>query len=725
MLKQLNTQTAFVFYGLVAGIAAGLFFGEGCRVVEPFANAFVDLLQMTVLPYLVLTLIVNIGKQQSSHAWLMAKYGLAVLATLTLLTLFSLLLVPLMLPRWDTGSFFSSQTLETPPELNLLKQYIPSNIFYSLSANIVPGVVIFCLAIGVAMIGMPNKHRMLEPLDCWCQVLLRVSRMIVRLTPFGIFLIAASVCGTTTLEQLGRLQAYVLMQIFSFALLTFIILPGLVISCTPLTYRQFMSVSWNALITGFATGKVLVAIPLIIEAVHTLLEKNPHLLEGRKEEGKVTAESLVPLAYVFPHAGRLLALLFIPFAAWFVGQPMDVESSLTLTFVGYFSLFGSPLVAIPYLLSFLRLPEDLFQLFLLSGIYCGRLGDATGVMNILVFTLMTTSLIHGFFRIHFQKLALTGVAAFFTLAMALPLTQNYILSTLPSYESREQFIASRHSLTHPSPERVYGAIPADFPLRDSGRLRREQILETGELRVGYRKDHLPWSFFNNEGELVGYDIDMAHMLAEDLDLELVFLPFTTETLADQLERGEFDIAMSGLAITPPRLLRYSFTAPVIDVNSAFVVRDHQKKIFRNKQALLRLERQLRIGVPDDSYFLTYVQRNLPDVEIVLLDSARDFFQREDLDALLVDAESGSAWTLIYPQFSIVVPDQTHIQQPLGYAIPQGEVEFLNTVDTLLRISKDRGVQANLYDHWILGKEPPDRSRRWSILEDVLKYRPAR
>ena len=56
MLKQLNTQPAFVFYGLVAGIVVGLFFGEGCRVVEPFANAFVDLLQMTVLPYLVLTI---------------------------------------------------------------------------------------------------------------------------------------------------------------------------------------------------------------------------------------------------------------------------------------------------------------------------------------------------------------------------------------------------------------------------------------------------------------------------------------------------------------------------------------------------------------------------------------------------------------------------------------------------------------------------------------------
>jgi Na+/H+-dicarboxylate symporter len=723
MARHFYSQTAFVFYGLLAGILVGLFFGESCGVIEPFAGAFVDLLQMTVLPYLVLTLVVNVGKQPANKAWLLAKYGLTVLAALTLLTLFSLLVIPLMLPTWETGSFFSSQTLEPSPSLNLLKQYIPSNIFRSLSENVVPGVVIFCLAVGVAMIGMSEKQRVLTPLDFWCQLLLRISRFIVRLTPFGIFLIAASTCGTMTLEQIGRLQAYVLMQILASSLLTFVLLPGLITSCTPLTYRQIMAVSWDALITGFATGKVLVTIPIIIEAVQKLLKTSPFDSAESPASRTATAESLVPLAYVFPHAGRLLALLFIPFAAWFVGEPIDFDSSLSLMFVGYLTLFGSPVVAIPYLLSFARLPEDLFQLFLLSGIYCGRLGDATGVMYMLAFSLITTALMHGFFKIQYRRLVATLGVTFVILVISLPASQSFLAKTLPSYESREQVIASRHSLTYPSPERVYRELPDDFQLRDPGRSRKEQILESGELRVGYRMDHLPWTFFNNEGALVGYDIDMAHVFAEDLDVELVFVPFTNETLADQINRGEFDIAMSGLAITPSRLLRKNFTNPVIDVNWAFIVRDHQKQNFRTKEALLRLDRQVKIGVPDDSYFVNFIQRNLPDAEVVPLPKARDFFEKGELDALLIDAESGSAWTLLYPKYSVVIPENTRIQQPLGYAVPRQQVEFTDMVNALLRISKDRGIQQQLYDHWIMGQDPPGQTRRWNILQDVLKYKP--
>ncbi len=723
MARHFYSQTAFIFFGLLAGIFVGLFFGESCRVVEPFAGAFVDLLQMTVLPYLVLTLVVNVGKQPANKAWLLARYGLAVLASLTLLTLFSLLVFPLMLPTWETGSFFSSQTLEPPPSLNLLKQYIPSNIFRSLSENVVPGVVIFCLAVGVAMIGMPEKDRVLAPLDFWCQLLLRISRFIVRLTPFGIFLIAASTCGTMTLEQVGRLQAYVFMQVLASSLLTFVLLPGLIASCTPLTYRQIMAVSWNALITGFATGKVLVTIPIIIEAVQKLLKSPSFNLSESSANGSATAESLVPLAYVFPHAGRLLALLFIPFAAWFVGEPLEFDGTLTLMFVGYLTLFGSPVVAIPYLLSLARLPEDLFQLFLLSGIYCGRLGDATGVMYMLAFSIITTALMHGFFKIQYRRLMTTVVIALVVLAVSLPASQLFLMQTLPSYQSREQVIASRHSLTYPSPERVYRTLPEGFKLRDPERSRKQQILESRELRVGYRVDHLPWTFFNDEGALVGYDIDMAHVFAEDLDVDLVFIPFKTETLAEQINRGEFDIAMSGLAITPPRLLRKNFTNPVIDVNWAFIVRDHQKQNFRTQEALRGLDRQVRIGVPDDSYFVTFIQRNLPEAEVVPLASARDFFQSSDLDAMLIDAQSGSAWTLLYPQYSVVIPENTRIQQPLGYAVPQGQVEFTDMVNALLRITQDRGVQQQLYNHWILGEEPPGQQRRWNILQDVLKYKP--
>ena len=48
--------------GLVAGLACGLFFGEYCQDLNVIGEVFIGLLQMTVLPYIVVALIANIGR---------------------------------------------------------------------------------------------------------------------------------------------------------------------------------------------------------------------------------------------------------------------------------------------------------------------------------------------------------------------------------------------------------------------------------------------------------------------------------------------------------------------------------------------------------------------------------------------------------------------------------------------------------------------------------------
>ena len=44
---------------------------------------------------------------------------------------------------------------------------------------------------------------------------------------------------------------------------------------------------------------------------------------------------------------------------------------------------------------------------------------------------------------------------------------------------------------------------------DPGRPRLEQILEAGTLRVGYLPNSLPYAYFNQEEELVGFDVEMG------------------------------------------------------------------------------------------------------------------------------------------------------------------------------------------------------------------------
>ena len=50
------------------------------------------------------------------------------------------------------------------------------------------------------------------------------------------------------------------------------------------------------------------------------------------------------------------------------------------------------------------------------------------------------------------------------------------------------------------------------------------------LRVGYLPDALPFAFINEQGDLVGFDIELAHHLAGELGVTLAFVPVPRETI---------------------------------------------------------------------------------------------------------------------------------------------------------------------------------------------------
>ena len=72
------------------------------------------------------------------------------------------------------------------------------------------------------------------------------------------------------------------------------------------------------------------------------------------------------------------------------------------------------------------------------------------------------------------------------------------------------------------------------------------------LRVGYLPDSLPFAFFNRNGDLVGFDIELAHRLAKEMDVSLELVPVHRDRMAEQLAEGYCDLVMSGVVLTTKR-----------------------------------------------------------------------------------------------------------------------------------------------------------------------------
>jgi hypothetical protein len=200
--------TAKILIGLGLGVMTGLFFGESAAALQIVADAYIRLMQMVVLPYLAIALMAGLGQLEANQAKLLALRGGALLLLFWAISVLTIFLMSLTFPEWQAGSFFSSALVEPRKAFNFVELYIPANPFHALANSIVPAVVFFSAAVGVALIGVEDKEQLIRGLETFLAALSRLTRFLVGLTPVGVFAIGAVAAGTMTLTEFARLQAY-------------------------------------------------------------------------------------------------------------------------------------------------------------------------------------------------------------------------------------------------------------------------------------------------------------------------------------------------------------------------------------------------------------------------------------------------------------------------------------------------------------------------------------
>ena len=147
--------TVKILAGLGLGTAVGWFLGPRAEPFRPLADAFVRLLEMTVLPYLTVSLVAGIGGLEPARARKLFVRGGAITLGLWGLALAIVLLMPIAFPEIQNASFFSTTLVEDRPRLDLVSLYVPSNPFHSLANTVVPAVVVFSVVLAEASVTSP------------------------------------------------------------------------------------------------------------------------------------------------------------------------------------------------------------------------------------------------------------------------------------------------------------------------------------------------------------------------------------------------------------------------------------------------------------------------------------------------------------------------------------------------------------------------------------------
>jgi ABC-type amino acid transport substrate-binding protein len=226
------------------------------------------------------------------------------------------------------------------------------------------------------------------------------------------------------------------------------------------------------------------------------------------------------------------------------------------------------------------------------------------------------------------------------------------------------------------------------------------ITSSGELRVGMTGEQPPLNMTAKSGELIGLEVALVRVLARSLGVEarLVKLPF--QELLPALERGEVDIVMSGLTITPERSARVTLVGPYYTSGKALLTKS---EALASVQVADDLNQPgLRVAALAGSTSEGFVRGSLPRVELVpveRLEAGIEQVKQGEVDALVADRETGHFAALRDPEAGLLVSAASFTVEPMGIAVPHDQPNLANILQTYLTALANEGVLAKAKKFW--------------------------
>src|SRR5262249_13267966 len=342
-------------------------------------------------------------------------------------------------------------------------------------------------------------------------------------------------------------------------------------------------------------------------------------------------------------------------------------------------------------------PADTFQLFLAMSVVATHFGTLVAAVHTVAVALVGTCAAAGVMRINGRRLLRLGAITVVLVAATVGGARALFAVTFSSEYDKDKVLASMQLLRRQASARVFANGEVPPPLPDVKTTVLDRIRGRGVLRVGYLDDSLPYAFVNVHGDLVGFDVEMAYELAGDLRVSLELVPVSRTIFDAGLDPALSDIVMSGMAVTPDRAMHVLFSTPYLDETVGLILPHARRAAFASWDQL-RAMRGLRVGIPSAPYFLRRVKAELPNVEIVPLATVDAMFtpQNPPVDAFVVTAERGSAYTLLHPEYSVVVPEPGELKAPLAYVVAGRDQSLATVLNTWVELKRKDGTITSLF-----------------------------
>ena len=214
------------------------------------------------------------------------------------------------------------------------------------------------------------------------------------------------------------------------------------------------------------------------------------------------------------------------------------------------------------------------------------------------------------------------------------------------------------------------------------------------LRVGTTGDLPPFSVAT-PGGFVGIDIDLARDFGRALNREVTFVGMAWPTMLGDARAGRFDLAFSGVSITPPRQLEVDFSIPYTEYSRVAVVRCAESDRFLTFEDLDTAG--VTVTAVRGGAAATYAQANLRHATIRLAEELTD--ELPSVVAGTVDVAIMPPHTVRrYRGLCVGLQGRRFFSTPIAVMLPKGS-SLTPEVNDWLRRRLEDGTVAALLDHY--------------------------
>lgn len=228
----------------------------------------------------------------------------------------------------------------------------------------------------------------------------------------------------------------------------------------------------------------------------------------------------------------------------------------------------------------------------------------------------------------------------------------------------------------------------------------EAIRERGRLINGVEAQNPPWEFVDDDGEIVGYDIDLSRGFAEYLGVELEIVDTAWSGVIPSLYSNKFDMIWSAMTITEPRQEAVNFSLPYGSDGVEFIVQAGDDRV----QSIEDLNGMV-VGTQLNSAAEFQLEQLVEDHDLDIEIRSYDHF-----DGAYLDLANGNIDVATSTQLNNLALFENNpgvyevaLELPIfnlvGVATRKPDTDLLEEINAYLRQIEESGELAELQDKW--------------------------